>query len=511
MVWLALTFRVSSTGTRIPMPLAAFSGVLRVPGCLRCCARWTRTIDECVFVRRCRSSRTPLTPLRLLGCVRQQESHQRLQASQDVPELVQTSAEAAGAGLVAAGASRLAPPLVQWPQDTPRALLQYVKREVLAVVPEPDLSAEYLFMEALRRAQSSVQIQHQLKQLRQLRDQHQRYAALGLDASQRDWLDVLLIPPPLTLPAFRAAVNASGKFSPARQTVREEQHPAMHWVETLRDAIRAEYRELCVRRLSREPVQYICGSWAFHCIELLLQPPVLIPRPETEELVEHVLRSDWAQRARAGESLRLLDIGCGSGAIVLALLASLRNTNVAAVAIDPNETAVWITAENARRLGVALYAERGDAETLHPFLRILRCDIQTFKSDLLTQARAMRDSGEHEFTYDLIVSNPPYVLPSDMATLAPEIRDFEDPAALSGLDEDGMRIIRAILKACAEAPSLLAPGGELWMEVDPSQPPKIASLLAATASAASSVTLELVDVKRDLSGHERFVHIRRPR
>jgi methylase of polypeptide subunit release factors len=74
-----------------------------------------------------------------------------------------------------------------------------------------------------------------------------------------------------------------------------------------------------------------------------------------------------------------------------------------------------------------------------------------------------------------------------------------------------MRIIRAILKACAEAPSLLAPGGELWMEVDPSQPPKIASLLAATASAASSVTLELVDVKRDLSGHERFVHIRRPR
>jgi release factor glutamine methyltransferase len=469
------------------MPLAAFSGVLRVPGCLRCCARWTRAIDECVCVRRCRSSRTPLTPLRLLECARQLESHQRLQASQDVPELVQTSAEAAGAGLVAAGASRLAPPLVQWPQDTPRALLQYVKREVLAVVPEPDLSAEYLFKEALRRAQSSVQMQHQLKQLRQLRDQHQRYAALGLDASQRDW------PPP------------------ARQTVREEQHPAVHRVVALRDAVRAEYRELCVRRLSREPVQYICGSWAFHCIELLLQPPVLIPRPETEELVEHVLRSDWAQRARAGESLRVLDIGCGSGAIVLALLASLRNTNVAAVAIDPNETAVWITAENARRLGVALYAERDDAETLHPFLRILRCDIQTFKSDLLTQARAMRDSGEHEFTYDLIVSNPPYVLPGDMATLAPEIRDFEDPAALSGLDDDGMRIIRAILKACAEAPSLLAPGGELWMEVDPSQPPKIASLLAATASAASSVTLELVDVKRDLSGHERFVHIRRPR
>jgi release factor glutamine methyltransferase len=182
------------------------------------------------------------------------------------------------------------------------------------------------------------------------------------------------------------------------------------------------YRDLIRRRLAGEPVAYLVGEQEFWSLPLAVDPRVLIPRRDTETLVETALR--LARGAR-----RIADIGTGSGAIVLALLKELPEAT--AVAVDASEDALAVARANAERHGMV---ER---------LRLVRGDLV-----------APLDGG-----FDLVVSNPPYIPRGDLPGLSPEVRR-EPPAALDG-GADGLDALRRLVPA---AKAKLAPGGWLLVE-----------------------------------------------
>lgn len=184
-------------------------------------------------------------------------------------------------------------------------------------------------------------------------------------------------------------------------------------------------RAMVKRRASREPLQYIVGEAHFHRHTFTVNPSVLIPRPETELLVEEVLR-----RAHA---LRCLDVGTGSGCIGITIALERPDTEV--VAIDISEEALSVARANCERLGARNVS-------------MIRCD---FMSD---------DVGSLG-TFDLIVSNPPYVAARDLPGLEPEVRDHEPRLALTD-DGDGLAFYRRILDV---APTLLRSGGNIFLEI----------------------------------------------
>ncbi|XP_055985387.1 MTRF1L release factor glutamine methyltransferase isoform X1 [Sorex fumeus] len=238
-------------------------------------------------------------------------------------------------------------------------------------------------------------------------------------------------------------------------------------------------QELSSRRLQRMPVQYILGEWDFQGLTLKMAPPVFIPRPETEELVEWVL--EVSQRACAvgspGGPL-ILEVGCGSGAIALSLLSQLPQSRV--IAVEKGEAAIRLTRENAERL------------RLQDRIRIIPLDVtlEGCWMQLLPWG-----------PLDLVVSNPPYVFHKDMEQLAPEIRSYEDLEALDG-GEDGMDVIAHIL---ALAPQLLKDSGSIFLEVDPRHPELVHSWLQTRPD----LSLDLVAVRKDFCGRPRFLHIQR--
>lgn len=203
----------------------------------------------------------------------------------------------------------------------------------------------------------------------------------------------------------------------------------------------AEYQRLIERRLRFEPIQYISGTQDFYGLALRVSPAVLIPRPETELLVESALAHLSHDRA-----LRIVDVGTGSGAIALALATHLPQATITAV--DLSLDALDIAQSNIREHG------------LSDRIRIL-------KSDLL-------ESMENEPPFDAIVSNPPYVARGDAPTLHPQVRDFEPHAALfagySGLD-----IYRSLIP---QAERLLKPGGLLALEFGFGQADDLRAMLA---------------------------------
>ncbi|XP_069331866.1 MTRF1L release factor glutamine methyltransferase isoform X2 [Eulemur rufifrons] len=239
-------------------------------------------------------------------------------------------------------------------------------------------------------------------------------------------------------------------------------------------------QELSNCRLQRMPVQYILGEWDFQGLSLKMVPPVFIPRPETEELVEWVLE-EVAQRSHAvgvqGGPL-ILEVGCGSGAISLSLLSKLPQSRV--IAVDKEAAAISLTRENAQRL------------QLQDRIWIIPLDV------------TLEGSWTHLLPWgpvDLVISNPPYVFHQDMEQLAPEIRSYEDPAALDG-GEEGMDVITHIL---ALAPQLLKDSGSIYLEVDPRHPELVSSWLQSHPD----LYLHLVAVRRDFCGRPRFLHIQR--
>ncbi|CAO2633664.1 MTRF1L release factor glutamine methyltransferase [Lemmus lemmus] len=252
------------------------------------------------------------------------------------------------------------------------------------------------------------------------------------------------------------------------------------WTKPLTPQQLQDIQELCSHRLQRMPVQYILGEWDFRGLSLKMEPPVFIPRPETEELVEWVLE-EVAQRPPAvgaqGAPL-ILEVGCGSGAIALSLLSQLPESQV--IAVDKGEAAVRLTRKNAQRL------------QLQDRIRIVPLDITS------------EGCWTHLLPWgpiDLVVSNPPYIFHKDMEQLAPEICSYEDLVALDG-GEDGMDIITHILTL---SPQLLNASGSIFLEVDPRHPELVSSWLQSRPD----LRLSVVAVRKDFCGRPRFLHVRK--
>lgn len=262
--------------------------------------------------------------------------------------------------------------------------------------------------------------------------------------------------------------------------------------EPLPEAVRGPFEEMCLQRLRRTPVQYIVGDWDFHELTLRLSPPVLIPRPETEELVELVLastRGPAAAAAAAGRDFRILDVGCGSGAIGLALLRQLPNAEC--VGLDVSTEAIALSRLNARELGLSSRYEA----VLEP-LGIAALARRSPPEPTAAAAGVAR-------RFDVLVSNAPYIPSADMLSLPPEVRRFEDERALCG-GQDGLDVIRDVLRA---APLLLRPGGTrgIWLEVDVSHPPLLREWLHEPG--ARGLGVGMVRWILDLSGRPRFCEL----
>ncbi len=204
----------------------------------------------------------------------------------------------------------------------------------------------------------------------------------------------------------------------------------------LSSAEAAAYEHAVERRLRFEPIQYITGEQEFYGLPFHVTPAVLIPRPETELLVEAVL-------ARVTATAQIVDVGAGSGAIAVALAKHL--PEAALTAVDISEAALAIAKENAARNGVQM---------------------RFLQSDLLGAIPA-------EERFDAIVANPPYVPESDRATLHPEVSEYEPALALFA-GEGGLDIYRRLIP---EAAVRLKPGGLLAMEIGFGQREAVARLL----------------------------------
>uniref|UniRef100_A0A3B3ZP10 peptide chain release factor N(5)-glutamine methyltransferase n=1 Tax=Periophthalmus magnuspinnatus TaxID=409849 RepID=A0A3B3ZP10_9GOBI len=224
--------------------------------------------------------------------------------------------------------------------------------------------------------------------------------------------------------------------------------------------------KLCAKRLKRMPVQYVIEEWDFRDLTLKMRPPVFIPRPETEELVDIVL-SDLQKESG---SLSILEVGCGSGAISLSLLKSF--PQLRAVALDQSEDAVHLTKENALSLG-------------------LEDRLQLYHLDILKDAEIILNSCSG---VSAVVSNPPYLYTEDMLSLQPEVLSFEDPAALDG-GADGLTVIKQVLILASQ---ILLNHGRVYLEVDPRQPPLIQQWVESHLQA-----LCYVETKQDFNN--RFV------
>jgi release factor glutamine methyltransferase len=221
------------------------------------------------------------------------------------------------------------------------------------------------------------------------------------------------------------------------------------------------YYALIERRLGGEPIQYITGEQEFYGLPFHVDRNVLIPRPETEHLVEKVLTL-----AKSFEKPRIVDVGTGSGAIAVALAHKLPTAKVTAV--DVSKSALAIARGNAERNRV------GDR-------------IRFLEGDLLGPV-----AGEH---FDLVVSNPPYVAESDRGSLSVEVRDYEPSVALFA--GSGLEIYSRLIP---EARSVLECGGFLALEIGYGQDAAIAGLLADSKFEEIEFTADLQGIPRVASG-----------
>ncbi len=231
------------------------------------------------------------------------------------------------------------------------------------------------------------------------------------------------------------------------------------------------FRELVRRAGEQEPIAYLTGKAPFFNLELLVDRGVLIPRPDTETLVENVLQ--MARRTVGLEHARVLDLCTGSGCIVLAILERLKGAS--AVATDLSDKAVQVASANAAKLG------------LSDRVRILT-------GDLYEPISAQGDIADVQ-PFDLIVSNPPYIPSGDIAKLDRNVRDYEPHEALDG-GEDGLAFHRRILAGAADR---LAVGGRIYLEIQFNQGEAVGGLMAATKG------LKEIRVLKDYAGHDRVV------
>ena len=232
----------------------------------------------------------------------------------------------------------------------------------------------------------------------------------------------------------------------------------------LRDDELAAFKSLIIRRIKREPVAYIVGGKGFWSMELAVNENVLIPRPETELLVESAL----ALLPPDGTPKRVLELGTGSGAIVAAL--ALERANHIFFASDRSIKALAVARENVKKC-------------------CPRKSIRFFAGDWFQALRG----GEHPF--DMILSNPPYIQTREIERLQPEIHRYEPALALDG-DSDGLASIRHIIHL---APGFLSARGVLLLEIGHDQKEDVKSIMDDRRAYGR------VDFHKDYSGYDRVV------
>ncbi|MFL6230982.1 MAG: peptide chain release factor N(5)-glutamine methyltransferase [Pyrinomonadaceae bacterium] len=233
----------------------------------------------------------------------------------------------------------------------------------------------------------------------------------------------------------------------------------------------ALFRERVRRRAAGEPLQYITGRQEFYGLDFEVNRAVLIPRPETELLVEtalELLRDTDAERG--GRAPQLCDVGTGTGCIPVAILHE--RTDARAVALDISTDALEVAARNAARHNVS--------------------------ARLALVASDCFDALDAAAQFDLITSNPPYVAEADLAALQREVRDYEPRHALTP-GGDGLRVIRQLV---ADAPRFLVPRGHLVFEIGYDQHDAVRRLIDPRV-------WHPVEIRRDLQGIPRTVVLRR--
>jgi len=235
----------------------------------------------------------------------------------------------------------------------------------------------------------------------------------------------------------------------------------IHFDEPLEAAELAAFREMVKKRVQRIPVAYIVGAREFMGLRFAVSPAVLIPRPDTEILVEAVI-----ERLKDKSQIKFVDIGTGSGAIVLSLLHYL--PLACAVAVDISQDALAVATENA--------------ETL-----LVKDRVDFYQGDIYEPLAAEK--------FDAIVSNPPYIPNADIAELEPEVKEFEPYGALAG-GLDGLDFYRRLI---ADGSNRLKDGGFMAFEVGINQ----AQVVAAIAE--SVPTFGQTQIIKDYAGIERVV------
>lgn len=239
----------------------------------------------------------------------------------------------------------------------------------------------------------------------------------------------------------------------------------LRYDQPLGDVELARFREFVKRRAAREPTQYITGKQEFWSLELEVTPATLVPRPETEVLVEKALE------LAHGRTMRVLDLGTGSGAIAIALAHEAPQLHL--VATDRSVDALRVAGRNARRHAV------------HDRISFVAMDL--FQAFLPTSQ-----------PFHLIVSNPPYIGDAEIPALPPEVGIYEPPGALRGGGPQGTGLIVCILDT---APSLLSSGGHLLIEIGSGQDELLTPLVSAKTGVAN------FEFFKDYSGILRVLHV----
>jgi len=224
----------------------------------------------------------------------------------------------------------------------------------------------------------------------------------------------------------------------------------------------AKFKGLLLRRMTHEPVQYILGETEFMGLRFEVTPAVLIPRPETEELVEEVLA--WLKRSGREEG-EILEIGAGSGNIAVALGKFLPGFRV--TSLEKSADALDVARRNRDRHAVK--------------------NVEFLQGDVFNAPFDGRN-------YDAVVSNPPYIADAELGGLEPEVRDFEPRMATAG-GVDGLLFVRKIAEL---AYGLLRPGGGMFMEIAAGQ-------AGAAAAIARRSAFDGVGVKKDFAGIGRIL------
>lgn len=231
--------------------------------------------------------------------------------------------------------------------------------------------------------------------------------------------------------------------------------------------------ELIARRASGVPTQYLTGKQEFWGLEFEVTPAVLIPRPETEHIIEVALRRlDERSGAKRQESLRIADVGTGSGCIAIALAKELPNAQI--LATDISADALKIALRNAGKHGVVRR------------VRFVQCDL--FESQ----------QGERH-TFDLIVSNPPYIARAEERELAREVREHEPEQALFA-GATGTEIYARLI---AQSSELLRTGGLLVVEMGYDASERVRSMLSADSWVDIRITNDLAGIPRVISAERR--------